>query len=218
MHKKKSMTSRKIIWTPTTKEPKINHALVASSAFNLKLCHMQTLFKHTDKKSTPVIKRCPKCRKSFKRNVISKHVRTEHSTEKNQCPQEEGNWQCKKIFKHRDDMRTHMNQVHSKITVVCPDCGKVMKKHLLKNQEIKSHPNEEQTAASTCIVCKKVFHGKQSLALHMAGRHGPGFSKQQCPECGVEVKFLDLHIKVQHTEEGNKKIIQCTFDGCQSMF
>ena len=32
------MTTRKIIWTPTTKEAKISHALAASSAFNLKLC------------------------------------------------------------------------------------------------------------------------------------------------------------------------------------
>ena len=31
------MTTRKIIVTPITKEPKINHALAASSAFNLKL-------------------------------------------------------------------------------------------------------------------------------------------------------------------------------------
>ena len=34
------MTTRKIISTPTTKEPIINQALAASSAFNLKLCHM----------------------------------------------------------------------------------------------------------------------------------------------------------------------------------
>ena len=38
------MTTRKIIWTPTTKEPKINHALAASSAFNLKLCHIVFFF------------------------------------------------------------------------------------------------------------------------------------------------------------------------------
>ena len=33
------MTTRKITWTPTTKEPKITHALAASSALNLELCH-----------------------------------------------------------------------------------------------------------------------------------------------------------------------------------
>ena len=33
------MTTHKIFWTPSTKEPKINHALATSSAFNLKLCH-----------------------------------------------------------------------------------------------------------------------------------------------------------------------------------
>ena len=32
------MTDRKIMFTPTIKEPKITHALAASSAFNLKLC------------------------------------------------------------------------------------------------------------------------------------------------------------------------------------
>ena len=31
------MTTLKIIWTPTTQEPKFNHALAAASAFNLKL-------------------------------------------------------------------------------------------------------------------------------------------------------------------------------------
>ena len=34
------MTIRKIMLTPTTKEYKINHALAATSAFNLKLCCM----------------------------------------------------------------------------------------------------------------------------------------------------------------------------------
>ena len=35
------MTTCKIIWTPTTKEPKFCHALATTSAFNLKLCHIQ---------------------------------------------------------------------------------------------------------------------------------------------------------------------------------
>ena len=35
----KRMTTCKIILTPTTKEPKICHALATTSAFNLKLCH-----------------------------------------------------------------------------------------------------------------------------------------------------------------------------------
>ena len=33
------MTTRKIIWTPTTKEHKICDALATTYAFNLKLCH-----------------------------------------------------------------------------------------------------------------------------------------------------------------------------------
>ena len=42
---KKRMTTCKIILTPTTKEPKICHALATTSAFNLKLCHMTTLYR-----------------------------------------------------------------------------------------------------------------------------------------------------------------------------
>ena len=34
------MTDSKIVVTPTIKEPKITHALAASYAFNLKLCHI----------------------------------------------------------------------------------------------------------------------------------------------------------------------------------
>ena len=37
------MTTHEIIWTPETKEPKISHALAASSAFNLKLCHISLI-------------------------------------------------------------------------------------------------------------------------------------------------------------------------------
>ena len=37
---KKRMTTWKIILTPTTKEPKICHALATTFAFNLKLCHI----------------------------------------------------------------------------------------------------------------------------------------------------------------------------------
>ena len=36
------MTTCKIILTPTTKEPKICHALATTSAFNLKLCLKST--------------------------------------------------------------------------------------------------------------------------------------------------------------------------------
>ena len=36
------MTTCKIILIPTTKEPKISHALAVTSAFNLKLCLKQT--------------------------------------------------------------------------------------------------------------------------------------------------------------------------------
>ena len=42
-HIKKRMTTCKIILTPTTKEPKICHALATTSAFNLKLCLMKIL-------------------------------------------------------------------------------------------------------------------------------------------------------------------------------
>ena len=39
VHTKLEWQPKKIILTPTTKEPKINHALDVSSVFNLKLCH-----------------------------------------------------------------------------------------------------------------------------------------------------------------------------------
>ena len=41
---KKRMTTCKISLTPTTKEPKICHALAITSAFNLKLCRMRVFF------------------------------------------------------------------------------------------------------------------------------------------------------------------------------
>ena len=39
------MATRKVIWTPKSEEPEINHALAASSALNLKLCHMVKIFR-----------------------------------------------------------------------------------------------------------------------------------------------------------------------------
>ena len=42
------MTTRKIIWTLTTKEPKINHAAAACSGFNLKLSQYLTIFNLKD--------------------------------------------------------------------------------------------------------------------------------------------------------------------------
>ena len=38
------MTTCKIIFTPTTKEPKICHALATASALNLKLCHNLSVY------------------------------------------------------------------------------------------------------------------------------------------------------------------------------
>ena len=176
-------------------------------------------FVNIDKNSKSKRKKCPVCGKSITKQGISTHIRLTHATERLECPHQDGNWRCKKIFKNGETLKNHIDRTHCKITVICPDCGRNVNKYLLmKDHRTQCNPTKEQIAAKTCTVCKKILASKASMALHMKARHGPGESIKQCPECGVEVKFLDQHIKVQHTEGGNLKTIKCTYDGCESMF
>ena len=49
------MTTHKIIYNPTIKEPKVNHDLAASSAFNLKMCLNVFCLFHSKKTHYPIV-------------------------------------------------------------------------------------------------------------------------------------------------------------------
>ena len=188
-------------------------SLKSTVKYHIKLLHTGEYTKPNHERQP-----CPMCGKSIKAYSLSTHIRITHATERLECPHKGSNSRCNKIFKHQVDLQSHLDKVHCNINVICPDCGKTVKKSSMKDHKVQCTPTEEQRLAKICPVCKKIFASKGSVALHMKTKHGPEESKKQCPECGVEVKHLDHHIKIQHTEQGKKKTINCTDDGCKSMF
>ena len=46
-------------------------------------------------------------------------------------------------------------------------------------------------------MCEKELSSPLSLKQHMIAKHGFGVPEVPCPECGKHVKYLDMHMKVE---------------------
>ena len=84
-----------------------------------------------------------------------------------------------------------------------------------------------------CKVCEKELSSALNLKQHMNAKHGSGVPEVPCPDCGKHVKYLDMHmkvelsdnyidsqvsfyldLKVQHAKEGRPEPIKCSIEGC----
>jgi hypothetical protein len=140
------------------------------------------------------------------------HMRTVHSTERLECTYPD----CKKFYKTKALLRGHINKKHLGITSVCAKCGDTVKN--MSDHRSKCSPTDKNLADRTCSICNKIFSTKNALKLHKTSRHGPGVPEEPCPFCGKGVKFLDIHIKQQHSDAARQPSIPCSFEGCDRMF
>ena len=140
---------------------------------------------------------CPTCKKMFSVKIIKSHINSKHSgIKKMPCKI------CRKWFTE-DDLKEHSKSClkEPKEKLVCSICGKsVNSSHLLRAHTLQQHSGIEET----CTICGKVFNTKGNLNKHM-GTHQ---EKKPCPECGLMIRQMKLHMETVHTPDHLKRY-QC---------
>jgi len=108
---------------------------------------------------------------------------------------------CKKQF-IKEDFYDHVCEAK---TFVCNDCGEIYhSKDAFKYHQKMKHSNLKKD--HICNICGKGFYMKGHLTSHMSRAH---LNKPvTCPECGLQVKNLKMHLKIIHTPDEEKKF-QC---------
>ena len=100
---------------------------------------------------------------------------------------------CKKAFPHEDFSNHECNKF------ICSDCGKELKTESSLLNHIEKVHN----------ICGNGFIKLSELTFHIDRVH---CEPTTCPECGIKVKKLKLHMKTVHTPDELKKF-QCKHCG-----
>ncbi|XP_077322671.1 uncharacterized protein LOC143956329 [Lithobates pipiens] len=85
---------------------------------------------------------------------------------------------CGKSFRMNSELLIHLRS-HTRVTIVCPECGKTFTDKKVFNDHQKIHTGE---TPFSCSECGKYFTVKGSLQTHQ--RIHKGERPYSCPECG----------------------------------
>ena len=157
-------------------------------------------------KSEPPSKiKCVKCQESISRQHLRRHMKEVHkfpqynpfkeSAEKNHsCTH------CDKQFQREENMKRHVQEVHSAQMSgrnSCGQCGKsfTLERNLKKHQENAHSPF---FSSFNCELCEKSFKQKTSLKRHQKEKHSEddAFSCPLCNKMFVRESNLLRHNKV----------------------
>eukprot|EP00092_Neocalanus_flemingeri_P030150 GFUD01032728.1.p1 GENE.GFUD01032728.1~~GFUD01032728.1.p1 ORF type:complete len:437 (+),score=88.72 GFUD01032728.1:186-1313(+) len=105
--------------------------------------------------------------------------------------------------------RLNINKIPA-VAQVCPICAKEVK---YLNGHIKEVHTETPHENHICNDCGKAFGTKKKLRGHIDTIHK--MQPTMCPICAKEVKYLNAHIKIVHTDTPAKNLI-C--DDCGKVF
>ena len=111
---------------------------------------------------------------------------------------------CKKILR-KEVFEEHVKGCNPvKESVVCNICGKTISKASISTHMKRVHPSGPLEKKFKCDTCNKTFldahHLKNHVRVHV--------EKTACPECGVKVRKMKLHMRTAHTPDDQKKY-QC---------
>lgn len=129
-----------------------------------------------------------------KRETLNAHYIRKH-TEKYEFTCDK----CKKQFKIKGDLLTHLKRAHSEDPVVCDLCGKTCRdKHSLYLHQKYSHYKSK----FACDKCGRCLTTQENLAHHLKYQH-ENRERKMCEECGktfASVFDLKKHMRT-HTGE-----------------
>ena len=116
------------------------------------------------------------------------------------CPEED----CQTKFTSSLHLRKHMESVHDKTKLACPQCNKMMGVNSLASHIRIVHQKQRN---SECPECHKTFQNKSHLRNHLQRVHLG--MKQACPDCGKQVQDLHSHRQFVHLKVKNFPCNQC---------
>ena len=111
---------------------------------------------------------------------------------------------CRKILR-KEVFEEHVKGCNPvKEPVVCNICGKTISKSSISTHMQRMHPSAPLEKKFMCHKCDKTFLDDHNLKRHMVSHE----EKTACPECGLKVRKMKLHMRVSHTPDDQKKF-QC---------
>jgi len=116
------------------------------------------------------------------------------------CPEED----CQTKFTSSLHLRKHMESVHDKAKLACPQCKKMIGVNSLASHIRIVHQKQRN---SVCPECQKTFQNKSHLRNHLQRVHLG--MKQACPDCGKQVQDLHSHRQFVHLKVKNFPCNQC---------
>ena len=116
------------------------------------------------------------------------------------CPEED----CQTKFTSSLHLRKHMESVHDKTKLACPQCKKLVGVNSLASHIRIVHQKQRN---SECPECHKTFQNKSHLRNHLQRVHLG--MKQACPDCGKHVQDLHSHRQFVHLKVKNFPCNQC---------
>ena len=136
---------------------------------------------------------CPKCGADVLN--MKQHDRFVHQKDLPYGCEEEG---CVTRFTSLLHMKNHMESVHEKVKIGCPQCGK-----MIGTGSLRSHVKivHEKRRDYICPECEKTFQNKSHLRNHVQRVHLN--MREECPDCGKMVQDLHNHRTFVHLKVKN---------------
>ena len=107
---------------------------------------------------------------------------------------------------NRSKLKTHIEEVHEKRKVPCPQCHKLFSKGGLRNHIKYYHDVDRVTKPFKCDECEFASHALKYLKAHKLNCHDKSKQKYKCDDCGDRFPFPS-HLKL-HQCRGMKSALQ----------
>ena len=137
---------------------------------------------------------------------VKNHIKLNHSGKvEKTIPCKDEN--CDKMFRTKQEARTHYNAGHLNKKEMCPLCG-----GWYKNLYTHIHQIHQAEKKHICDECGKAFGKKHDLKVHIDRVHL--LKRYVCPRCGKTISKIREHLKTVHnvTEVNMDEIKDLKFD------
>ena len=147
----------------------------------------------------PVSHKCNHCEEYFDTIAdLRKHKSKVHGKKESKYQCTVCDLQCP----NRSKLKTHIEEVHEKRKVPCPQCNKSFSKGGLRNHIKYYHDVDRVTKPFKCDECDFASHALKYLKAHKLNCHDKSKQKYKCDQCGDRFPFPS-HLKL-HQCRGTK--------------